>query len=66
MKSLQNWLKTLPTHRAERRVCGDTALDREVITELEKVVDDFKNDDKFKMMVLNVKPEFLYKVRYLK
>lgn len=39
-------------------------MDRDVITELEKVVDDFIIDDSYKQMILNVKPEFLFRVKF--
>ncbi|RZC39325.1 5'-3' exoribonuclease 1 like, partial [Asbolus verrucosus] len=59
VKIIQNWLKTLPTHNIERRVCGSSVLEPEVIAAIEKIVDEAKTTPK--NITLQIKPQLLFK-----
>ncbi|XP_008193749.1 5'-3' exoribonuclease 1 isoform X2 [Tribolium castaneum] len=59
VKSIQTWLKSLPVHNIERRVCGSSVLEPEVVAEIEKEVDQLK--DSPKNIVMQIKPHLLYK-----
>ncbi|XP_063901508.1 5'-3' exoribonuclease 1 isoform X2 [Zophobas morio] len=59
VRSIQVWLKTLPTYNIERRVCGTVILEPEVVAEIENIVDQFEETPKD--FVMQVKPQLLYK-----
>ncbi|XP_044268734.1 5'-3' exoribonuclease 1 isoform X2 [Tribolium madens] len=59
VKSIQTWLKSLPIHNIERRVCGSSVLEPEVVAEIEKEVDQLK--DSPKNIIMPIKPQLLYK-----
>jgi hypothetical protein len=63
VKSIQTWLKTLPIHNIERRVCGSMLLEPEVIAEIEKTLDQMQESPK--NITMNIKPHLLFKVRVL-
>ncbi|KAJ8916294.1 hypothetical protein NQ315_016435 [Exocentrus adspersus] len=61
LKELQSWLKSLPLHSIERQTCGSSALEPELVEELEKIVDRSLKSVGGKKIAVQVKPNFLYR-----
>uniref|UniRef100_A0AAR5PUV6 5'-3' exoribonuclease 1 n=1 Tax=Dendroctonus ponderosae TaxID=77166 RepID=A0AAR5PUV6_DENPD len=61
LKTLQIWLKNLPTASLEKQACGAETTDAKVVEEVEKIIDNFPKTANSKKITMSVKPSFLYK-----
>lgn len=58
-EELVNWIKAQPHYKIQRVNCSNIFLDKDLILQTEKIVDNFKEESK--SLVLHIKPNFLFK-----
>ncbi|CAH0556696.1 unnamed protein product [Brassicogethes aeneus] len=61
MKELNKFLKELPTHSIEKRTCGSEAFEKEIVDDIEKIIDSQADKLVVKKVTMQVKPGFLYR-----
>lgn len=63
LQLLQDWLRNLPSNGVDRLLSGHSALDEEIVKELERIVDNVPTNTPKKSLTMHIKPSFIYRVR---
>lgn len=61
-KDLIQYMRELPTASIEKRSCGSTLFEKELVDKIEEIVANHSKKSNPKQLTVQVKPQFLYRV----